>query len=328
MKQRTLGPNGPEVGAIAMGCMAMAGWYGTRDDDAAIAAIHRAVDLGITLFDTSDLYGAGDNELLVGRAIKGRRDKIVLSTKFGNTWDERGWPNGVNGRPDYCHSACDASLKRLGVDVIDLYYLHRVDPDVPVEETIGAMKQLVEAGKVRYIGVSEVNGKTLQRAHAVHPLAALQTEYSLWSRDPETELFDLCEKLGIGFVAYAPLGRGLLSGQIKSPDDLPEGDIRRVLPRFQVENLKKNESLIAYIRDLATEKGCTPAQLALAWILCKQSNVVPLQGGDRVPFIEENASAVDVVLSADEIAKLDAANPPHAAQGGRYPDDWMDEVNR
>jgi len=328
MLQRKLGRDGPSVGAIGMGCMAMAGWYGTRDDEAAIAAVHRAVDLGITLFDTSDLYGGGDNERLVGKALEGRRDKVILSTKFGNTWDEKGWPNGVNGKPDYCRSACDDSLKRLGVDVIDLYYLHRVDPDVPVEDTIGAMADLVAAGKVRYIGVSEVNPTTLRKAHAVHPVTALQTEYSLWSREPESDLLALCDELGIGFVGYAPLGRGLLTGQIRSPDDLPEGDIRRVLPRFQVDALKRNEKLVAYIRDLAASKGCTPAQLALAWILAKQPNVVPLQGADRAPFVEENAQAANVSLTAEEVAQLDAANPPEAVSGGRYPEAWMDEINR
>jgi aryl-alcohol dehydrogenase-like predicted oxidoreductase len=328
MQQRRIGRDGPLVGAIGMGCMAMAGWYGTRDDDAAIAAVHRAVDLGISLFDTSDLYGGGDNERLVGRALAGRRDRVVLSTKFGNTWDDRGWPNGVNGRPDYCRSACDASLKRLGVDVIDLYYLHRVDPEVPVEDTIGAMAGLVAAGKVRHIGVSEVNPNTLRRAHAVHPISALQTEYSLWSREPETELFALCDQLGIGFVGYAPLGRGLLAGQIKSPDDLPEGDIRRVLPRFQADALKRNEKLVARIRELAAAKRCTPAQLALAWILVRQPNVVPLQGADRAPLVEENAGAVDVALSSAEVADLDAANPPEAVTGGRYPEAWMEEINR
>lgn len=306
----------------------MAGWYGTRDDDAAVAAIHRAVDLGVTLFDTSDLYGGGDNEKLVGKALKDRRDKVVLSTKFGNTWDEKGWPNGVNAKPEYAKKAIDASLSRLGVDVIDLYYLHRVDPDVPVEESIGAMSEMVKEGKVRYIGVSEVNPDTLQRAHATHPLTALQTEYSLWSREPETELFALCDRLGIGFVGYAPLGRGLLSGTIKSPDDLPEGDIRRVLPRFQTENLKRNEKLLEYLRKLSAEKGCTPAQLALAWILKVQSNVIPLQGADRAPFVEENVGAIDVNLSDDEVAKISAANLPGGVEGGRYPEEWMDEINR
>jgi aryl-alcohol dehydrogenase-like predicted oxidoreductase len=328
MEQRRIGRNGPTAGAIGMGCMAMAGWYGSRDDNEGARAIRRAVDLGITLFDTSDLYGGGDNEAFVGRAIKGLRDRIVLCTKFGNTWDERGWPNGVNGRPEYCRTACDASLRRLQVDHIDIYYLHRVDPAVPVEESIGAMAELVAAGKVRHIGVSEVNPTTLRRAHATHPLAALQTEYSLWSREPEIELFGLCDELGIGFVGYSPLGRGLLTGAITSFADLSPTDIRRELPRFKEGNIESNQKLIADMRRLSQAKGCSLPQLALAWIISKQSNVVPIQGADRTAYVEENAAAAAIRLTAAEIAALDAANPPDRVAGGRYPEAWMAEINR
>ncbi|MFO1061599.1 MAG: aldo/keto reductase [Dongiaceae bacterium] len=328
MEQRRVGRDGPTVGAIGMGCMAMAGWYGSRDDGEAERAIRRAVELGITLFDTSDLYGGGDNEIFLGRAIKGLRDRIVLSTKFGNTWDERGWPNGVNGRPDYCRSACEASLRRLGVDHIDLYYLHRVDPDVPVEESIGAMADLVRAGKIGHIGVSEVNPKTLRRAHATHRLAALQTEYSLWSREPETELFALCAELGIGFVGYSPLGRGLLTGAIAKTDDLAPTDIRRELPRFQEGNIERNQLLLAEMRRIAAARGCSLPQLALAWILGKQPDLVPIQGADRSRYVEENAAAAAIRLTPAELAALDAVNPPGAAAGGRYPEAWMAEVNR
>ena len=328
MKQRRLGESGPEVSAIGLGCMAMAGWYGVRDDREATATIHRAIDVGVTFLDTADLYGAGENETFVGRAVRDRRNQVFFATKFGNTWDERGWPVGVNGRPEYAAKACDASLGRLGFDHIDLYYLHRVDPDVPIEETVGAMSRLVEAGKVRYIGVSEAGPDSLRRGHAVHPFAALQTEYSLWSRDPEQGLFALCEALGIGFVAYSPLGRGMLTGEVRRVDELPDGDIRKLLPRFEQDNIDRNRRLLDLLTEMAAENRCTPPQLALAWILEKQPNVVPIQGADRRRFLDENAGAAEVALTAEAIARLDEAMPPGAAAGARYPDDMMEQVDR
>ena len=328
MEQRQIGKTGPTVGILGMGTMAMAGWYGERDDTAAAAAINRALDLGITLFDTADLYGGGENERFVGGVLGPRRDEVTFATKWGHIWDEKGWPNGVNGRPERCIEACDDSLQRLGFDHIDLYYLHRVDPDVAIEETIGAMGRLVEQGKVRYIGVSETKSETLRRAHATHPITALQTEYSMWSREPEAELFNVCAEMGIGFVGYAPLGRGLLSGKVKKVDDMPETDIRHNLPRYQEGNIERNKVVIEQLEAMAAEKNCSLPQLALAWIIRKQDNVVPIQGADRVPFVEDNVGAAEVVLSDEDIARLDAANPADVAAGGRYPDAWMDEVNR
>ena len=328
MEQRRIGGNGPRVGVIGMGTMAMAGWYGERDDTAAAAAIGRAIDLGVTLFDTADLYGGGDNERFVGGVLAPHREGVVFATKWGHVWDDKGWPAGVNGRPERCIAACEDSLRRTGFDRIDLYYLHRVDPDVPIEESIGAMGRLVEQGKVRWIGVSETKAETLRRAHATHPLAALQTEYSLWSREPEAELFAACRELDIGFVGYAPLGRGLLSGAVKKVDDLPESDIRHALPRYQAGNIERNREAIARLEAMAADKGCTLPQLALAWIIRKQEDVVPIQGADRAAFVEENVGAAAVELDAADIARLDAANPAGVAAGGRYPDAWMDEVNR
>ncbi len=328
MEQRQIGSDGPTVGIIGMGTMAMAGWYGERDDAAAAAAINRAIDLGITLFDTADLYGGGDNERFVGAVLAPRRDEIVFSTKWGHIWDDKGWPAGVDGRPERCIEACDDSLKRTGFDRIDLHYLHRVDPEIPIEESIGAMGRLVEQGKVRWIGVSETSPETLRRAHDTHPVSALQTEYSLWSREPEAELFAACREMGIGFVGYAPLGRGLLSGKIKKIDDMPETDIRHALPRYQAGNIERNREVIDRLEAMAAAKNCTLPQLALAWIIRKQGNVVPIQGADRVRFVEENVGAVDIELSAADIDSLDAANPAGVAAGGRYPDAWMDEVNR
>ena len=328
MEQRQIGKTGPTVGILGMGTMAMAGWYGERDDTAAAAAINRALDLGITLFDTADLYGGGENERFVGGVLGPRRDEVTFATKWGHIWDEKGWPNGVNGRSERCIEACDDSLQRLGFDHIDLYYLHRVDPDVAIEETIGAMGRLVEQGKVRYIGVSETKSETLRRAHATHPITALQTEYSMWSREPEAELFNVCAEMGIGFVGYAPLGRGLLSGKVKKVDDMPQTDIRHNLPRYQEGNIERNKVVIEQLEAMAAEKNCSLPQLALAWIIRKQDNVVPIQGADRVPFVEDNVGAAEVVLSDEDIARLDAANPADVAAGGRYPDAWMDEVNR
>ena len=328
MRQRRVGNDGPMVGTIGMGCMAMAGWYGTRDDAAAAEAINRGIDLGITLFDTADLYGGGDNERFVGEAIGRRRGEVVFGTKFSCTWDNAGRPNGVCATPAYCQQACEDSLARLGFDHVDIYYLHRVDLEVPIEETVGAMSRLVEQGKVRWIGMSETMPETLRRAHATHKVTALQTEYSLWSREPEDGLFDLCEELGIGFVAYAPLGRGLLTGAVRSLDDLPQDDLRRHIPRFQGDHLVRNRQLIEAMHSIATDKGCTLPQLALAWILNRQAKVVPIQGADRVPFVEENVAAAEVGLTAAEIIRLEAANPPGIAAGERYPEEWMDEINR
>lgn len=329
MQQRKIGNDGPSVGSIGMGCMAMAGWYGTRDDTAAAEAINQAIDLGITLFDTADLYGGGDNERFVSEVIGHRRSEIIFGTKFGCTWDHSGRPTGVCGTPTYCQKACEDSLSRLRFDHIDVYYLHRVDLDVPIEETVGAMSRLVEQGKVRWIGLSEAGPETLRRANSTYPVTALQTEYSLWSREPEKEAFGLCEELGIGFVGYSPLGRGLLAGAVKNLEDLPQDDLRRNIPRFQGDHLERNRQLAEEVmRSIADSKGCTLPQLALAWILNKQPNVLPIQGADRVPFVQENVAAAEIELTTDEITRLDNANPIGIAAGDRYPDEWMDEIDR
>lgn len=327
METRKLGTNGPEVSAIGLGCMGMSHVYGTADEATSVAVIHRALELGITLLDTADLYGLGSNEELVGRAIRDRRDQAVLATKFGNVRSPDGAVIGVNGKPAYVKEACEASLRRLGVDVIDLYYQHRVDPDTPIEETVGAMAELVRAGKVRYLGLSEAAPATVRRAHAVHPIAALQTEYSLWSRDPEDELLDQCRELGIGFVAYSPLGRGFLTGTIRSPDDLAPNDWRRRNPRFQGENFAQNLALVDAVRELAEAKGCSSAQLALAWVLARDE-VVPIPGTRSVERLEQNAQAVRVRLTGDELARLDAIAPKGAAAGTRYPEAGMQTVDR
>ena len=307
--------------------MGMSEFYGTADEGEALATIHRALDLGITFLDTADMYGPFTNEQLVGRAIKDRRDEVTLATKFGNERGPNGERRGVNGRPDYVRSACDASLQRLCVDVIDLYYQHRVDPDTPVEETWGAMKELVDAGKVRHLGISEAAPATIRKAHGVHPITALQTEWSLWTRDPETNgVLDVVRELGIGFVAYSPLGRGFLSGAIRSPEDLEEDDFRRHNPRFQGENFDRNLELVAQVEKLAEEKGCTPAQLALAWVLAQGDDVVPIPGTKRRSYLEDNAAADGVHLNDDELRQLDEVFPPGVTAGERYPD--MSTVNR
>lgn len=314
------------VSALGLGCMGMSEFYGEADEQESIRVIHRALDLGVTFLDTADMYGVGRNEELVGRAIRGRRDEVVLATKFGNVRGPNGERLGINGRPEYVRQACDASLKRLGVDHIDLYYQHRVDPDTPIEETVGAMAELVQAGKVRFLGLSEASAATLRRANAVYPITALQSEYSLWTRDPEEEVLPTCRELGIGFVAYSPLGRGFLSGQFRSPEDLPADDFRRHNPRFQGENFQKNLRLVEAVQDMAREKGCTPSQLALAWLLAQGNDIVPIPGTKRVKYLEENLGALDVHLNADDLAQLEAVFPLGAAAGERYPD--MSSVNR
>jgi aryl-alcohol dehydrogenase-like predicted oxidoreductase len=326
MRKRNLGGEGLYVSEQGLGCMGMSEFYGTADEDEAVATIHRAIELGVTFLDTADMYGPFTNEKLVGRAIADRRDKVVLATKFGNERTEDGGFAGVNGKPEYVRSAADASLKRLGVDHIDLYYQHRVDKTVPIEETVGAMKELVEQGKVRFLGLSEASPETIRRAHAVHPISALQTEYSLWTRDPEDAVLPTVRELGVGFVAYSPLGRGFLSGAIQSPDDLAEGDFRRNNPRFQGENFRRNLELVDRVREIADEKDVTPGQLALAWLLHRDEHIVPIPGTKRVSYLEENAAASDIELSRDDLDRIDGAAPKGVTAGDRYPD--MSSIDR
>jgi aryl-alcohol dehydrogenase-like predicted oxidoreductase len=325
MKTRTLG-QGLEVSELGLGCMGMSEFYGTADETEAIRTIHRALDLGVNLLDTADMYGPFTNEKLVGKAIAGRRDEVVIATKFGNERNEDGSWIGINGSAEYVHHACDASLARLGVDHIDLYYQHRVDAKTPIEETVGAMAELVDAGKVHHLGLSEAAPATIRRAHAVHPITALQTEYSLWTRDPEAEVLPTVRELGIGFVAYSPLGRGFLSGRITSIDDLDERDFRRRGPRFQGENLQRNLDLLARVEEMAQQKDVTPGQLALAWVLARGDDVVPIPGTKRVRYLEENVAAAEIELTEEELRQLDEAFPPGAAAGDRYAD--MSTVNR
>jgi aryl-alcohol dehydrogenase-like predicted oxidoreductase len=327
MQTRTLGLKGPTVSALGLGCMGMSEFYGGRDDAESVATIHRALELGVTLFDTSDAYGPHTNERLVGRAVAGRRDQVLLATKFGLVRDpDDPTARGVNGRPEYVRQAAEGSLQRLGVDHIDLYYQHRVDPDTPIEETVGAMAELVQEGKVRYLGLSEAGPETLRRANAVHQITALQTEYSLWSRDPGDEILPTCRELGIGFVAYSPLGRGFLTGAIQSVDDLAQDDYRRTSPRFQGENFDRNLELVGTIGELAANKAVTPAQLALAWVLAQGEDIVPIPGTKRRARLEENAAAVDVELSDDELREIADALPE--ASGERYPEQSMATLDR
>ncbi|QOG07444.1 aldo/keto reductase [Aureimonas sp. OT7] len=326
MQQRKLGPD-LTVSTMGLGCMGMSEFYGASDDAESIATIHRALDLGVTFLDTADMYGVGRNEELVGRALRGRRNEVVLATKFGNVRGPAGERLGIDGRPDYVKAACEASLKRLGVEVIDLYYQHRVDPNVPIEETVGAMGRLVEQGKVRYLGLSEAAPQTIRRAHAEHPIAALQTEYSLWSREPEQEILPLLRELGIGFVPYSPLGRGFLTGRFRTAADLPEDDYRRDSPRFSPENFGRNLKLVDAVEAIARRKGVKASQIALAWVLAQGEDVVPIPGTRRIPYLEENVGAQSIVLTREEMEEIDDIFPADAAAGARYADAGMKTVN-
>ncbi|MEL0580301.1 aldo/keto reductase [Pectobacterium punjabense] len=330
MQQRKLGANGPQVSAIGLGCMGMSDFYSTaQDEKESIATLHRALELGVTLLDTADMYGPHTNELLLGKAIKGKREQVFLATKFGIVRDPANpHARGVCGKPDYIRRAVEGSLTRLGTDVIDLYYQHRLDPTVPIEETVGTLAELVQEGKIRYIGLSEASATTLERAHRVHPITALQSEYSLWTRDMEAEILPTCERLGIGFVPYSPLGRGFLTGAIRSPDDLAADDFRRTNPRFSGENFGKNLQLVEKINQLAQEKQVTPSQLALAWVLAQGEHIVPIPGTKRRRYLEENVAALDVTLTKEELAAIDAIFPPDAAAGERYGKESMAALNQ
>jgi aryl-alcohol dehydrogenase-like predicted oxidoreductase len=327
MQRRTLGGQGLTVSALGLGCMGMSEFYAGRDDAESIATIHRALDSGIDFLDTADMYGPFTNERIVGKAIKGRRDHVILATKFGNQRGEDGSFLGVNGRPEYVRKSCDGSLQRLGVDHIDLYYQHRVDRSVPIEETVGAMAQLVHQGKVRFLGVSEAAPPTIQRAHQEHPISALQTEYSLWTRDPEDEVLLLCRELGIGFVAYSPLGRGFLTGRFRTFEDLPEDDYRRNSPRFQGDNFQKNLDLVARVEEIARQKNCTSAQLSLAWLLAQGEDIVPIPGTKQRRYLDENVQSLDIEMTANDLQRIEEVAPKGAASGDRYHEAGMKTIN-
>lgn len=328
MKQRKLGTQGLTVSALGLGCMGMSEFYGSCDDQESIATIHRALDLGVNFLDTADIYGCGDNEKLVGRAIKGRRDQVILATKFGNVRDAQGAFLGVNGRPEYVRKCCDASLQRLDIDRIDLYYQHRVDPDVPIEDTVGAMSELIRAGKVRYLGLSEAAPATIRRAAKLHPITALQTEYSLWTRDVEAEILSTCRELGIGFVPYSPLGRGFLTGKIQKIDELAANDWRRQGPRFQGENLEHNLTIVHRLESIAQRRKCKPAQLALAWVLAQGDDIVPIPGTKRRVYLEENVASLQIELTAKDLEEFNLAAPAGKTAGARYPERSMAALNR